>query len=384
MAEFESAEPKAGELMLLLLCNNLPYSEVAAVVDELKSNSKGVGTHKRRQLYWDAYGQMSTKVGSMDGKAHCFLKYLASGEEGVDGTVEVVELTKRQKGLVGSIDIHGKKLKAVSYFHQRIIQPFFLWPLCPNPHPSLHFPSLPSPFALVHMQPDADAASKGWCVAFSEEQAGAVWEDLHAAEPCIYISCDGVYVSTRYKRALCKTISGLPKTIKDAEAIVASLAPEAPLKSISFTANAPLSVTGYNTFFVGALDAKVVAALPPSLGVMPTERPNEIYDFFLLRHSQHLLAEAGKMLAQMKVDVAKGLVPIIVASSMKDAGTARKNSLMKKVYVHASKKAFINRCREDGEVEMHVVSGNIDDSDFGQYGGIVFELFYRADLSVFG
>jgi hypothetical protein len=45
---------------------------------------------------------------------------------------------------------------------------------------------------------------------------------------------------------------------------------------------------------------------------------DEIYDYFLLRHSQHLLAEAGKMLAQMKVDVAKGLVPIIVASSMKD------------------------------------------------------------------
>jgi len=58
---------------------------------------------------------------------------------------------------------------------------------------------------------------------------------------------------------------------------------------------------------------------------------------------------------------------------------------MKKCYVHESKKAFIDRIREDGDaVEMHVISGDIEDSEFGKFGGIVFELFYRADLSVFG
>jgi hypothetical protein len=87
----------------------------------------------------------------------------------------------------------------------------------------------------------------------------------------------------------------------------------------------------------------------------------------------------------MNVDTAKGLGSLIVASSMKDAGTARRNALMKLVYVHESKKAFINNCQADGDgIEMHIIRGEVNDSDFGKYGGIVFEMFYRADLSVFG
>jgi hypothetical protein len=35
------------------------------------------------------------------------------------------------------------------------------------------------------------------------------------------------------------------------------------------------------------------------------------------------------------------------------------------------------------EVELFVVSGDIEGTRFAEFGGIVFELFYRADLSTF-
>ena len=57
MAEFLSDEPAKGELVLLLLCHNLSFADVALVIDEQKSNSKGAGSHKRRQLYWEVSDQ---------------------------------------------------------------------------------------------------------------------------------------------------------------------------------------------------------------------------------------------------------------------------------------------------------------------------------------
>jgi hypothetical protein len=348
MADFAGNDPMKGQLVLLILCHNLPFVDVAAIIDECKNNSKGAGSHKRRQLYWEGYGGMSTKVSSKDGNADCFITFKASGEEGVEGEVEVIDFTKRQKGLVGSVDLLGKKLK-----------------------------------------PPEDQASKGWCICFSDEQAQAAWDDIHAAEPCIYISGDGVFVATRYKRVLCKGHSSMPKSLKDVEELVGGLAPDAPLRSISFVGNEPPSVNSYNTFLCGAIDSKLAAALPATIGHTANGgSPGEVYDYFLQRHSTHLLTEAGKMLAQMNTDMAKGLTPIIIASSMKDAATARKNALMKRVFVHESKTAFINKCREDGDsVELNVIKGDMTDGSMGKFadfGGIVFELFYRADLSVFG
>ena len=51
------------------------------------------------------------------------------------------------------------------------------------------------------------------------------------------------------------------------------------------------------------------------------------------------------------------------------------------VYVHESMKKFVDRVRADGQVEMIVICGDVADSDFGRYGSLVFELFYRLDLS---
>ena len=59
---------------------------------------------------------------------------------------------------------------------------------------------------------------------------------------------------------------------------------------------------------------------------------------------------------------------------------------MKKVYVHQSKTKFIEGVKADGDgIELNIITGDINESlPFFQYGGIVFELFYRTDLSIFG
>ena len=38
---------------------------------------------------------------------------------------------------------------------------------------------------------------------------------------------------------------------------------------------------------------------------------------------------------------------------------------------------------EGGDVEMIVIKGDIEGTLFGDHGGIVFEMFYRADLDMF-
>lgn len=303
-----------------------------------------MGSHKRRELYWDAYGKMSSKCAAIDGAAHVLMAYRADGAGG--GTVDVVELTKRQRGLVGGgCEILGRKIKP----------------------------------------PEADAAYKAWCVAWSEDSAEEAWGDLMSDEPCVYVAADGVFSATRHKRVLCKGFSsGPPKTLKDIDALVAELKPDKPLRSVSFAGNDPPSLNSYNFFLAGSwVPAAVAVALPAHVGHVPATSSTEIYAYFQTRKSAQLLREAGQLVAQMLTDVGKGLTPLVSAASMKEAAAARKNSLMKKVYVHASKTKFIESARADGEVELCVISGNIEGTDFGKFGGIVFELFYRADLSVF-
>ena len=310
----------------------------------LKEDSKKASSHKRRELYWDAYGKMSSKCAAIDGAAHVLMTYRADGEGG--GSVELVELTKRQRGLVGGgCEIMGRKIKPL----------------------------------------EADAAYKSWCVAWSEEAAEVAWGDLMSDEPCVYVTTDGVYCATRHKRALCKGFSsGPPKTTKDLEALMAELKPDRPLRSVSFVGNDPPALSGYNFFLAGPwVPAALSAALPATVGHVPATSSLEIYAYFQARRSAQLVSDAGQLIVQMLADVGKGLTPLISASSMKEAAVARKNSLMKKVYVHESKAKFIEGVRADGEVELHVITGDVESTEFGKYGGVVFELFYRADLSVF-
>ena len=327
-----------------MLCNGLTFEDLAAVLEGLKESSKSVGTHKRRSLLWDAYSAFLSKTTGRDGRAECFLTYAAAGADGDGGGCDVVELTKRQRGLLNSVDIVGKKLKP------------------------------------------EDPAAKGWCVAWSEDDAQRAFDDLMRAEPCIYLTGQGLYVATRFKRVLCKKFSAPVKKLSDVEKIFAS---DASLRSVSFVGNEPPTPNGYNIILAGphgALAKELAAASHPTLALCEGTSPGDIYDCFALRRSAHLLSEAEKLIAQMLVDVQRDLVPLVVAGSMKDAAAARKNALIKPVFVHESKRKFIEQARAAGDVDMAVISGPVDaleESEFWKYGGIVFEMFYRVDLTNF-
>lgn len=328
------------ELLVLLLSNGMSPADFGTAIESLKKSSKSIGTHRRRELFWEAYGQLGSKAASLEKTPHCFMLYRDGGTD--RDNVEVIELTKRQRGLLASIDLLGYKIK-----------------------------------------PAEDPKAKSWVMAFSEDDAQKAWDDLMSGEPCIYLTSDGVFVSTRHKRVLCKALSGMPKTVKDVEQIVAALAPEKPLRSVSFIGNHPPSVNAYNVFLAGPIDKSLGPALPPSIGHINTTSTTEIYDYFLQRRNESLIGEAGMLIAQMLADFGKKLTPLVVAGSTKDAAKAYKNSLMKRVYVHESFSKFIDRARSDGQVELWVIKGDVDDTEFGQYGKLVFELFYRADLDAF-
>jgi hypothetical protein len=340
----KSKGPAAPELLVLLLSYGMSGSELAATLDRLKNESKSISSHKRRQLFWEAYSAMIAKTTSMDGASHCWLKFSALPDgDATDGEVEICDLTKRQKGLLnGQCEILGHKLK----------------PSGPDGKP--------------------DPTSKNWCIAFSEEECQPAWDDITDGEPCIYVAADGVYVATRYKRALCKGLSAPLKTAKEVEALVAELQPDKPIKSIAFAGNDPPSCNSYNTFVVGPSKAE---GLPSSIGHCPSTSPNEIYDHFLQRRNGHLLEQAAKLLGTMMADTSKALTSQVYAASQKECVVAYKNALMKRIFIHESSKKFIDRCRKDGQVELNVITGDVANTEFGKFGSLVFELFYRVDLS---
>ena len=322
------------------------YIDIVPQIEKLKESSKSVGSHKRRQLYWDAYSKMVSKANNLGDGSFAFLRYTAdTTEDDPEGTVEVVELTKRQRGLIsgGSVEVMGPKFK-----------------------------------------PPEDPSSNTHCFAWSEAAAQAAWDDLMNGEPCVYITPDTVYVGTRHKRAACKNTGGPLKTVKDVEKLVSELKPDAPLKSVSFNGNEPPAVNGYNVILAGPF--KLDATLPENYGHVNTTSTTEIYDYFLDRKNGNLVSEANKLISQMLADVGKGLLPVVCAGSTKEAAVAYKSALMKKIYIHESMTKFINRAREDGSVELAVIKGN-DEAKmgaFGEYGKLVFEMFYRVDLTTMG
>ena len=47
---------------MLIISNGMAYGELAAVIEGLKNKSKSIGSHARRELYWQAYTKLSAKV----------------------------------------------------------------------------------------------------------------------------------------------------------------------------------------------------------------------------------------------------------------------------------------------------------------------------------
>ena len=85
--------------MLALNCGMVSV-ELAAAIDKLKDSSKSIGSHKSRQLYWDAYTKLAAKANTTSDGSYSFLKYSAdTSSDNPEGEVEIVELTKRQKGV---------------------------------------------------------------------------------------------------------------------------------------------------------------------------------------------------------------------------------------------------------------------------------------------
>jgi len=335
-------EAEPGEVLILVLSHGCAAGDLAAIIEGLRSDSTKISSHSRREFFWNGYSSLSQTAAALDGGKSWFLLYKATGDGG--GEAEAIELTKRQRGMVGGsgMEVMGRKLKP----------------------------------------PDAEPDTKAWAMAWGEDEAAVAWDDIMGGEPCIYLTNDAVYVATRYKRVHCKSIKGL-KTVKDIEAAVSVLKPGNPLRSISFVGDDAPVVNSYNTFVTGALPT--VKELPPAIGHVNASSTALIYDYFMERKNDSLVADAGKLITQMLIDVAKNREPPLVScASKKEAATAYKNALMKKAYVHESMAKFAARAKSDGMVEVHVIKGDLADlGDFGSYGGIVFELFYRVDLSTF-
>eukprot|EP00037_Helgoeca_nana_P008391 m.74667 g.74667 ORF g.74667 m.74667 type:complete len:342 (-) comp18910_c0_seq2:101-1126(-) len=340
MAAAASPASAGGDLLVVVLCNGLDATGLTEVLNGLKSESKKIGSHKRRELFWEAYGALISKAGSLQGSVNAMLLCRAVPDGG--NTAEVVDLTKRQRGLIGGggVEILGRKLR-----------------------------------------PQVDPVTKSWAMAWSEKEAQPALDDLLHGEPCIYVTTDTVFVSTRLKRVMCQSQSGSLKTVKEIEKLRSELSPDKPLRSVAFAGHEPPSINGYNFILAGTPNPGDL--LPKTVGYINSISANEIYDYFLLRRNDHLVGEAEKLIAQMLSDVGKGVLPLISASSKKDAAVAYKNGLMKRVFVHESMAKFVNRVQQDGQVEISVIRGNVDGTLFAQYGSIVFEQYYRVDLHTF-
>jgi hypothetical protein len=146
------ADLAVGTILVLLITNGMPGPDLSATIEVLRASSKGAGSHKRRQLYWDAYGKMASKAASIEGRVDSMFLYRA-GADG-EGSLEVLDLTKRQKGLVnGGCDFMGKKLKPPE-------------------------------------EPGKSGAN--WAMIWNEDDAAKAYTDLVGGEPCIYVASDGV------------------------------------------------------------------------------------------------------------------------------------------------------------------------------------------------
>jgi hypothetical protein len=319
------------------------------LLEEVKSQSKSVGTHERRELYWHAYSKLvKLSASALDEQVSGFLAFHLADEDGNDpanGTVSYLPATKRQRGLLGSITIMGKKFKSID--------------------------------------PDSDPSQ--WIMAWFDDDAQRAYDDIMDGEPVVYLSqdMDGVFIGTLLKRRKCRSApSSALKKPEDVDAFKETLLPDNPLQSLSWVRNDPVELNAYNFILAGKV-AKTITDknIYPHVASAST---NEIYACFEAQRNMHFLSEAERLIAMMLTDIAKGEANPICNVTVKLAGIARKNGLLKTLYVDSSKQKLINAVKEDASgVEMYVIQGAESSHPFMEYGGAVFELHYRADLSIF-
>lgn len=350
MAALINKDGAKMELVVLILCCGLHGDCIQELIDQVKMSSTNSSSHKRRELLWQAYTKLGNKAMSVqDDKIFGFFTFhLPISDDDVidpeDGVADFIPATKRQKGMLMQVDIMGKKFKP----------------------------------------PDADN-SNSWMSCWFEEDAINAWNDLMYGEPVIFLSqdMDGVFIGTRLKRKKCKNAPSQPlKSSTDVESYKATLLPDNPLQSISFIGNNPTRINNYNFIMAGRVAKPILE--DPTIPCVISASMDEIYDSFERNRNSYYVKEAEKLIDSMNTDIAKELDPLC-NTSMKSAGIARRNGLIKQVYIHKSKDKFINAVKADASgTPIFIINECAEDSKFMQYGGVVFELHYRANLALFG
>ena len=353
-------------MMILLLIYGFTPTDLSNSLAELQKQSTNLGTHKQRESYWQAYQdiQKSTNkhvdVDKDGGKLYGIAKYFRSTNLDTDdddekGRIEFEPLTKRQMALVGTPKLMmGRHIK------------------------------------LAVEEEEGSSTGKEFIMPWFGEEAESAYRDITSGEECISIDSDrGVFVSTKVKRKNC---AGAPSSLKSIDAVleyISKLEPDKPLQSIAWEGHQPPKVNSYNVILTGTWPTSVVQNLPDTIAHTNTTSMNEIYNLFDTRRNNHYISEAELLIDKMITENGKNKGSDSSASvfiGMKDLASARRNALLKKAYICSTKKKFIQLARSEGGFELVVVNSREGDQagKFEEWGSVVFETFYKLDLSIYG
>eukprot|EP00980_Cylindrotheca_fusiformis_P003230 scaffold734_cov118-Cylindrotheca_fusiformis.AAC.4 len=354
-------------MMMLLLINGFSPSELSESLGKLKAETKNLGTHNQRQFYWQAYQDVqkelnkSSNVDIEGGKLYGLVKHFASqdtsnnnnNEEQSTSRTEFEEFTKRQRALVQTPKVFMGR-------HIRLL-----------------------------VDEDGETGSgKEFFMPWFGEEAEAAYLDITQGDEAISIDSDrGVFVSTRIKRKNC---AGKP-TIKSLDGLleyINELQPDKPLQSIAWEGHNPPKVSSYNVILTGVWPNTITHHLPPTIAYTNTTSMHEIYDLFEKRRNDHYIEEAETLISRMLTDIGKNNADTsssVYTGSMKDLACARRNALLKKVYISADKTKFIQNAKADGGFDVIVIRPRqgSEAGAFEEYGAVVFETFYKLDLSIY-
>jgi hypothetical protein len=347
----------SAPLVILLLINGLTATEMTASLDKLKSQTKNIGTHARREFFYTGYTYINSQLTKTCGTSKIYSLVGYHCNEGEEGSLIADEFDDRQKKMIDPLKstmtlMGGRKIKASA-------------------------------------DDDDDKGKPEYFIPFFDDDAQAAYDDLTSGEEVITLSTSsGVMIQTKNKKRLCRaTVGSSNKGIKDLLEFVGGLKANDPLTAINWEgSHLPPVVNSYNVILTGAWPSGIVDKLPTTIGHCNSTSSDEIYEAFLARRNDFLLAKACALIDRHLVDVQKGTGNLIYTSSPKDAGTALRNALLKTVYVSESKKKFIDNVKLAGGVELNIIQEGGSGADaikFNEYGGLVFELFFRTDLSVF-
>mmetsp|Transcript_23958 Transcript_23958/g.36249 ORF Transcript_23958/g.36249 Transcript_23958/m.36249 type:complete len:379 (+) Transcript_23958:117-1253(+) len=376
-----SSSTQSSNMMMLLLVNGFTPSDLSSSLDKLKSQTKNLGTHKQREAYWNAYGELQstvTKYSNLDvenGKLFGLVKYYRNmddddGGDDDDATtkIEFEPFTKRQRAIVNTPRLMmGRHIKLL----------------------------------VDDDEDEASTTGKEFIMPWFGDEAEMAYQDITSGEECISIDSDrGVFVSTRMKRKNCAaSISPTLKKSVDAlkEFVAKELQPK--LQSISWQGGSIPSANAYNVILTGVWPTSVTQHLSESnISHCNTTSMHEIYDLFLERRNDHYITQAEELIARLLTEQSKNaksssMEYSVHFGSMKELACAKRNALLKKVYIDSSKTKFIENAQkeaqEDGGSSFELVviekrSGAGAGGKFEEYGGVVFETFYKVDLSIYG